>query len=64
MHRKVPNKMSLNVDITPDLDDEEQVEERSEDDEEEEFCYRFSVRTRILLSLGPRRLAQKITVMG
>ena len=43
--------MSLNVDITPDLDDEEEVQERNEDDEEEEFCYRFSVRTRILLSL-------------
>ena len=56
--------MSLNVDITPDLDDEEQVEERNEDDEEEEFCYRFSVRTRILLSLGFRRLAQKIIVLG
>ena len=26
--------MSLNVDITPDLDDEEEVQERNEDDEE------------------------------
>jgi|GEM_PF-2322966 dGTP triphosphohydrolase len=56
--------MSLNVDITPDLDDEEEVQERNEDDEEGEFCYRFSVRTRILLSLWFRRLAQKIIVVG
>jgi hypothetical protein len=55
--------MSLNVDITPDLDDEEEVQERNEDDEEEEFCYRFSVRTRISPSLALRNLAQKIIVL-
>ncbi len=58
------NEMSLNVYISPDLDDEEDVQERNEDDDEGEFCYRFSVRTRILLSLWLRRLAQKIIVLG
>jgi hypothetical protein len=53
--------MSLDVHITPDLDDEEEVEERTED-EEEEFCWLASVRARILLSLWLRKLAQKIVV--
>ena len=58
------NEMSLNVNMTPDLDDEEQVEERTEDDEEEECCCLPSVRARILPFVALRKLAQKIVVLG